>query len=104
MAARFAAKCFALVMFAQRSICRELHTAEIKEDARMKCPKSARSIYTVASEMQCYHRCLRKDKCEVLNYKESAIKNNCEVFDVESKDPACIGTLTGKWKTVTMKV
>ncbi len=104
MAARFSVKCLVLLMFAQRSVCRELHTAEIKEDARMKCPKSARSIYTVPSEMQCYHRCLRKDKCEFLNYKDSATKNNCEVFDVASEDPACTETPEAKWKTVTMKV
>ncbi len=104
MAGRSVAEFLLLLILVHRSVSRELLTNEVARDAKMQCASSARSIYTVTSEMQCYHRCLRKDKCEILNYKGSSTKENCEVYDVTSNDHTCTSTLAANWKAVIIKV
>ena len=75
-------------------------------DRKIIC--AGKSVFTTASEMQCVHRCLRSEKCEVANYREGEGGNikqdNCEVFDVPSNHESCSSRNGIGWKTLTLKV
>ena len=69
---------------------------------------ASKNLNTATSEIQCVHRCLCKDECEVLNYRqresESSIQENCEVFDVPSHHESCSSTQEGGWKSLLLTV
>ena len=83
---------------------------DVLMDAKVHCSSLYKVTYTVASELQCFHRCLRKSKCHILNYKSSQgisnAQDNCEVYDMPlEKALSCytISSMPG-WKSVKMKV
>ena len=78
-----AAKLFALLLII-RTISSEKKgfVSEVLVDKKFDCPKTNRRVYTVKSEIQCTHRCLQNEDCELLNYNtEKEINENCEVFN-----------------------
>ena len=59
--------------------------SEVLVDNKFNCPKTSRRVYTVKSEIQCTHRCLQNENCELLNFNtEKEINKNCEVFNGSS--------------------
>lgn len=68
------------------------NTRQYFENNKFSCPEG-RSVSTVDSELQCVHRCLRKETCGILNYKKSAdgkrYDNNCEIFDYPAHEKSC---------------
>eukprot|EP00794_Sanderia_malayensis_P010886 gene10886-12042_t len=105
---KFAVRCHILVILVlsivQNGHCISLQTVDVLEHVKFKC--GAKTVYTVASEMQCYQRCLRKDNCRIINYKVSdngVAEDNCEVFEVTTINGAC--TSEGgmdNWKAITL--
>ena len=76
---------------------------EILEDKKFDCPLKDKKIYSVKSEIQCTHRCLQHEQCELLNYnigKEE--KDNCEIFTNLSKCSTRNGMK--EWKAIRFKV
>ena len=69
---------------------------------------AGKGVLTATSEMQCVHRCLRKEKCEVMNYRqregESLNQDNCEVLDVPSTHESCTSTQQVRWKALLLTV
>ncbi|XP_065059823.1 uncharacterized protein LOC135687230 isoform X2 [Rhopilema esculentum] len=53
--------------------------SEFFEGKRCLCSNEEMKVYTVSSEIQCIHRCLRHDECEAANYNKQSTKKNCEV-------------------------
>ena len=77
-----AAKLFALLLLA-RNIASERKgfVSEAVIDKKFDCPSTTKKVYTVKSEIQCTHRCLQSDNCELLNFNtDKEIIENCEVF------------------------
>eukprot|EP00794_Sanderia_malayensis_P010883 gene10883-12039_t len=105
---QFATGCHILVILilsiVQSGRCISLQTKDVLENVKLNC--GAKTVYTVASEMQCYQRCLRKDNCRIINYKASdngVAEDNCEVFEVVTINGAC--TSEGgmnNWKAITV--
>ena len=55
--------------------------SEVFNDEKYDCPSINKKIYTVKSVIQCTHRCLQNDACELINYNtERDVKGNCEIF------------------------
>ena len=55
--------------------------SQVFTDEKYDCPLANKKIYTVKSEIQCTHRCLQNDACELINYNtEKDVKENCEIF------------------------
>ena len=77
--------------------------AEVFEDEKFQCPATDKKIYSVTSEIQCTHRCLQHDKCDLINYStERETKRNCEVFTNVSN---CAKKVEAKgWKAITFQV
>ena len=82
------------------------YVSEFFNDKKSMCAN--KRIYSLNSEIQCVHRCLRSEGCGVLNYKgeddEKSISNNCEVFDVPSDHGSCSSVKDVGWKSVIFKV
>ena len=56
------------------------YVSEVKINTKVQCASSSTEVFTVKSEMQCAHQCLRK-KCNLLNYNaERGKEDNCEVL------------------------
>ena len=55
--------------------------SEVLDGEKYDCPLANKKIYTVKSEIQCTHRCLQNDACELINYSTGTdVKGNCEIF------------------------
>ena len=54
-------------------------------ETKFVCPTKDMKVYSVKGEIQCTHRCLQHDQCELLNYNEGEIQDNCEIFTNASK-------------------
>ena len=69
---------------------------------------TSKRILTAGSEMQCIHRCLRNDNCEITNYKDredgNVKKHNCEVYDVPSNHESCSSKAAIGWKGLILTV
>ena len=75
--------------------------SELFEDKRRLCSNMEMKVYTVSSEIQCIHRCLRHDKCEAANYNKQSTKKNCEV----SLHGTCLSFVKGHaWKSLLIEV
>ena len=60
--------------------------SDVFNDEKYDCPLANKKIYTVKSEIQCTHRCLQNDACELINYSTGTdVKGNCEIF-TEAKE------------------
>ena len=58
-----------------RGFINDLHT-----NRKFQCARSVKEVFTVNSQIQCSHRCLRRS-CSRLNYNmKNGEKDNCEVF------------------------
>ena len=56
--------------------------SEVLRDKKFDCQSTSRRVFTVQSEIQCTHRCLKNDECEVLNFNtKKEVIENCEVFN-----------------------
>ena len=77
--------------------------SEVFNDEKYDCPSINKKIYTVKSEIQCTHRCLQNDACELINYNtEREVKGNCEIF-TEAKE--CSTKVRGKkWTAMRFQV
>ena len=54
--------------------------SEVKMNTKVQCAGSSTEVFTVKSEIQCTHKCLRK-RCNLLNYNaKRGGKDNCEVL------------------------
>eukprot|EP00794_Sanderia_malayensis_P010882 gene10882-12038_t len=93
-----------ILSIVQSGRCISLQTVDVLEHVKFNC--GAKTVYTVASEMQCYQRCLRKDNCRIINYKASdngVAKDNCEVFEVVTINGACTSEgAMNNWKAITV--
>eukprot|EP00794_Sanderia_malayensis_P010885 gene10885-12041_t len=93
-----------ILSIVQSGHCISLQTVNVLEHVKFNC--GTKTVYTVASEMQCYQRCLRKNNCRIINYKASdneVTVDNCEVFEVATINGAC--TSEGgmnNWKAITL--
>eukprot|EP00794_Sanderia_malayensis_P010881 gene10881-12037_t len=93
-----------ILSIVQSGRCISLQTVDVLEHVKFNC--GAKTVYTVASEMQCYQRCLRKNNCRIINYKASdngVAVDNCEIFEVVTMNGAC--TSEGgmnNWKAITV--
>ena len=89
--------------------CRQGIVQEFFLNKKILCLSLSKIVYTVASEIQCVHRCLKHNNCGVLNFKEShfpsKLKDNCEVYSLLSTNSTC-STLADQtdWKAMTFKV
>ena len=55
--------------------------SQVFDDEKFDCPSANKKVYTVKSQIQCTHRCLQNDACELINYNtERDVKENCEIF------------------------
>ena len=70
-------------------------------DTKFYCPSASKHVFFVKSEIQCIHRCLQQDSCELINYNAGS-KENCEVFTEKAKCAANVG-IAG-WKAVSIQV
>ena len=79
---------------------------EYRENLRFTCP--GKQINTARSELQCVHRCLRKDNCGLANYKgsigDAPMADNCEVFDALSNNESCSSIDSLGWKGLVLAV
>ena len=81
-----AARVFALLLLI-KTIASEKKgfASEVLVDEKFDCATTSSRIYTVKSEIQCTHLCLRNDNCELLNFNtERDVSENCEVFNGSS--------------------
>ena len=77
--------------------------SEVLVNSKFDCPSASRKIYTVKSEIQCTHRCLQNDNCELLNYNsEKENSDNCEIFSQSNGCTAKLGKK--KWKAMSFQV
>ena len=99
-----AVKVFTLLLLIRNISCdRKGFVSEVLADKKFNCPSTTKKVYTVKSEIQCTHRCLQSDNCELLNYNtEEDINGNCEIF---SQSNGCSTELgKGKWKAMRFQV
>ena len=76
---------------------------EVLEDKKYDCPVKGKKLFSVKSEIQCTHRCLKSDECQMINYNtEKESKENCEIITNLSK---CT-TKTGMrgWRAMLLQV
>ena len=60
--------------------------SQVFDDEKFDCPLANKKVYTVKSQIQCTHRCLKNDACELINYNtERDAKENCETFTQVNK-------------------
>ena len=89
--------------------CRKGMVQELFQNKKILCLNISKIVYTVASEMQCVHRCLKHKHCGVLNFKEShfpsKLTDNCEVYNLLSTNSTC-STIADQtdWKAMIFKV
>ena len=77
--------------------------SEVYFDKKFYCPLTSREVYTVTSEIQCTHRCLRHETCDLINYNtEKEIKDNCEIFI--QGDRCSIENVRIGWKAIKFEV
>ena len=70
---------------------------------KFDCPSVGKKIYSVASEIQCTHRCLQNEKCKVFNFRPAKDeKENYEIFTTLNQCSEKI-KLEG-WKAFTLQV
>lgn len=78
-------------------------TTEIFMNRKFVCQSMTKKVFSVRSEIQCHHRCLREEKCEALNFNtENEARENCEVFNDGKKCTSEI-TMDG-WKAIEFQV
>ena len=99
-----AVKVFTLLLLIRNISCdRKGFVSEVLAGKKFDCPSTTKKVYTVKSEIQCTHRCLQSDNCELLNYNtEEDTNENCEIF---SQSNGC-STERGKerWKAMRFQV
>ena len=77
--------------------------SEVLANNKFDCQSINKKVYTVKSEIQCTHRCLQNDNCELLNFNtEEDINDNCEIFSQSNGCSTKIGK--EKWKAMTFQV
>ena len=78
-------------------------------DMKFECSSFKKLVYSVPSQMQCHHKCLRNENCALLNYRQpdnvNGNKDNCEVFSLSGEDNSCssMKDMNG-WIAVVFKV
>ena len=88
--------------FIQRAFSHKGFVDDVLIDTKVVCPVTAKEVFTVKSEIQCTHRCLRK-KCKMLNYyMKEGTEENCEVFTGTDECSTAIDQLD--WKAVSFLV
>ena len=99
-----AIKLFTLLLLIRNISCdRKGFVSEVLANKKFDCQSTNKKVYTVKSEIQCAHRCLQNDNCELLNFNtEEDINDNCEIF---SQSNGC-STKFGKekWKAMRFQV
>ena len=99
-----AIKVFTLLLLVRNISCdRKGFVSEVLANKKFVCQSTNKKVYTVKSEIQCAHRCLQNDNCELLNFNtEEDINDNCEIF---SQSNGC-STKFGKekWKAMRFQV
>ena len=76
--------------------------SDVHINKKFKCGGSFKEIFTVKSEIECSHRCLRRS-CSRLNYNmKKGEKENCEVFP--KVDDCSIIPGQDDWKAANFKV
>ena len=77
---------FLLWFFIRVTSSRNGFISEVLINKRFDCPLASKKVYTVKSELQCTHRCLHDDMCELISYNtEQNVEGNCEVASQLSK-------------------
>ncbi|XP_065070552.1 uncharacterized protein LOC135695369 [Rhopilema esculentum] len=90
--------CICLILFAR---CEERFVSNVLDKTRSSCPDMPKKVYTVTSEMQCIHRCMRNKDCSTINYRtENDVTENCEVF---LGGHCAKGQCSRNWKTIVIK-
>ena len=75
---------------------------DVYEDKKFYCEGASKHVFIVNSQIQCIHRCLRKN-CFFLNYKNGDSRTeNCEVFAGSSHSSNFI--LKKHWKAIQLQV
>ena len=90
-----------VVFFIKIAISKTGFTDEILMDKKFHCIGHATEVFTVKSEIQCAHLCLRR-RCNLLNYNTVGRKENCEVI---ADGRLCSTAIDQKhWKAMVFKV
>lgn len=81
---------------------------EVNADVKFECPYSEKVVYTVSNQIQCHHKCLRMERCAILNFKQhggGAINDNCEVYGKTDKESTCrsVKDMNG-WTAIILEV
>lgn len=100
------------IFFLKAIKCSKGTIKEVHKDQKFVCSSLAKTVYTVVNEMQCVHRCLRHEKCKVLNFKgsttETLFRDNCEVYAVYDKlnnrDSCSTNAGQRNWKAMILEV
>ena len=97
-------KVFTLLLFIRIISCEKKgFVSEVFANKKFDCPSASRKVHTVKSEIQCTHRCLQYENCELMNYNsEKEIKNNCEVFSHSNGCSTKLGKK--KWRAMRFQV
>ena len=72
---------FLLWFFVKVAASRKGFISEVLINKRFDCPLASRMVYTVKSQLQCTHRCLQNDMCELISYNtDQTSTRNCEIL------------------------
>ena len=97
---------FAILFHAINATLRKGFVEEYHVDRKFTC--SGKQTGSTTSEIQCVHRCLRTEKCNIANYKENTDENskidNCETFDFPSDYKSCSSEHSVGWKSLVLWV
>ena len=97
-------KVFALLLLIKIIACEKKgFVSEVLANKKFHCQSTNKKVYTVKSEIQCTHRCLQNDNCELLNFNtEEDINDNCEILSQSNGCSTKIGK--EKWKAMRLQV
>lgn len=91
-----------LFFFIKHAISNRGFVNDMQMNTKFQCARSVKEVFTVNSEIQCSHRCLRTS-CNRLNYNmKKEGKENCEVFTTVGE----CSDLSGQdgWKAIKFEV
>lgn len=77
-------------------------------DKKIVCWGTQESVFTVVSQLQCMHRCLGRDNCRILNYRElngeKSSLPNCELYEIHENWDGCQSIKKTGWIALIPKV
>ena len=75
-------------------------------DRKIICSSLKETILSTVSLLQCFHRCVNRESCGIINYRKSSYRasfpENCIMYDVRSTQENCQSFVARGWVALVL--